>query len=206
MKDQVLRTVLVGIYMILMAATLNFRISKLLNFPVMMYLLVITALLTWVRWLRNKEQDGLRSKLSMNLFLSGIFLTLLYQGNYLYHDLNAVRIQGVIDHFLPLFYGMFMVMLIDLFHVNYEGNHSVVYKVPIGKVSIDTIGLTQNEAIIGKMLFDDLTINEIATVTHMTEHMVNQHIASVLVKAHVPNRIALVHEYTISRGDEIDGL
>lgn len=202
MKEKVYKAVLVCAYLLLMMAVLKFQISLIIDLPKMLYLLIGTGILTMIYVTKEKNRNQMIVVIRLNLMVTGVLISFLSLVS-IFANRGASDIMNsrVVTSFLPVFYAMLFILLLDLFSRGTSEGEQMMADV---RADIEGLNLTRREQMVAQLLFVQLTYKEIGEKLFITENTVKKHVHNIYEKAHVKNRTELVHVYKFNQGGEAD--
>lgn len=199
--DRFYKSILFIAFIVLMAAVLDFRVSLIINLPMFLYVLVGTALLTFFYRKKGQDRYHLMVRIRLNLLMTGVMVMFLSQVISVATVEDYRYIAAIIIHnFLPLFYAMLMVFIVDLFPYE-EPTAEPIRSLVNDRLALSVLKLTKRERMVAQILFEDRTNKEIGQDLSISENTVKKHVHNIYDKAGVKNRTEFIHTYYLGGGE-----
>ena len=197
--DRIFKSVLFIAFLILMAAVLDFRLSLIVNIPMFLYVVVGTAILTFFFMKNGQDRYHLVVRIRINLFITGMMVMFLSQ----LVSVTSLEKLGqmetvIIKNFLPLFYAMILIVLMDILP-NETTETEIVGGKDNSRLELTHLTLTKREWVVAQILFEELTNKEIGEELSISENTVKKHVYNIYKKANVKNRTEFINKYYMTR-------
>ena len=217
LKEKVIKGLMIVAYIFLMIAVLDFKISLIMDLPTLLYLIVGAGILTGISYKSKLRRNDLIVRIRINLLITAAIIVFLSElALFSENSLGVWLYQEAIHNFIPLFYAMLLILLLDLFRKESEGSSEkkdmpmddrsgdvnlelahdkgTHFRAHIG-LPIENLGLTKRERDIALILYEDLSNKEIADQLYISENTVKKHIQHIFGKADVTSRTEFIYKY-----------
>lgn len=217
LMEKVTKGLMIVAYIFLMIAVLDFKISLIMDLPTLLYLVIGTGILTGLSYKTKQRRNDLIVRIRINLLITSVIFVFLSElALFSESILGPMLYKEAIQNFMPLFYAMLLILLLDLFRKDSEGHlekkgtymgeidnrldglkrqdQQAVNQLHIG-IPLDGLGLTKRERDIALILYEDLSNKEIADQLYISENTVKKHIQHIYSKADVTSRTEFIYKY-----------
>ncbi len=200
MEEKLYKGFLLLIYVVLMAAILDFNLILLINLRFLIYLIAGTTLL--MLFYKKKVGKGIRwiYRTRLYLLITGCVITFLSQ-LLLLQDIKGSQDLGldITINFIPIFYAMFFILLLDVFKKEEQtrGEKEEILVQPRKRQEDLTalfvsLNLSKREKAVALELLQNLSNKEIGDKLFISENTVKKHVHHIFVKAEVNNRTEFI--------------
>ena len=205
MLEKAYKALLVAGYLVLMAAVLDFEVALIINLPMILYLMIGTALLTVIYLKRGQGRQALLLRVRLHLLITASLITFLSQLSLVAGIGRSEHIELIIiRNFLPIFYAMLFILLIDLFKGEHTFMHQPLRSQQEPVLTLKEIDLTKRERMIAEVLAENISNKEIGERLYIAENTVKKHINNIFRKTGVKNRTEFIHQYMVEMGGDED--